>query len=110
MPKNTLLNYGKTALAIAAILALVATVWQVMVFLEINPVLAKDFKSAQRGNLSRTIPLLKQQYRDLRITRGQIRALPQTAKTREDIEAYNEDIQDSKELLDAAKARAKELK
>jgi hypothetical protein len=110
MNRDTLVYYGNRALAVAAILALVATVFTGMKWLGIDPVLSKDLRSVQRDNLSRTIPLLKQQHRDLRIIRGQLKALPQTNATIKDIEAYNQDISEYKDLLDAAKARQKELK
>ncbi len=110
MHRDRLIIYGNRAMAVVAILTVLGMIGTGLVYLELNPVSAKELKAVQRENLAITIPLLKQQTLDYRITRGQLKALPQTSKTIEDIEAYNERIQDYQELLAAAKARAKELK
>jgi len=103
------MQIGKSAGAITVILALAATTWQAMKFLGVDPVLSMELRAVQRQNLSRSIPLLKQQYRELRITRGQLKALPQTNDTIEDIEAYSDQIETYRDLLESAKKRAKEL-
>ena len=104
------IEIGKAAAATTAIIILGGSLWQAASWLEINPVLSMELKRVERSVLENDIPLLIARQRSLRITRGQLKILPQTNDTVEDIEAYNDEIKIYDELITGSKKRQKEIK
>ncbi len=106
----SLLSIGKGAAALTAIIVLIASMYQAASFLGIAPVSSMELRKVEKRGISYSLPTLKAQSRSLRITRGQLKQLPQTMDTISDIEAYNDEIADYDDLIISAKRRAKELK
>ncbi len=109
MTDKRLILLGKSAAAITVIAGLFVGIYKVMIYLQINPVLAGDARKTELRSLQYDLPTLRAEQRRLKITRGQLKLLPPSISTIGDIEAYNDQINDYDDLITSAKHRKRAL-
>ena len=99
----------KITAAITGTCAAITSVATILIYLELAPVLAKDFKKSNRQTLELILPRIYTEQRELKITRGQLRLLPQSRSTIQDIEAVDQRLYLNQKQIDQIEKRLENL-